>query len=241
MSQIREKQKKISIIIPTYREEQNLQKIIPTVFSIVPKATIIVVDDNSPDKTKEVIKKLKIKYKNLIFISRDKKDGRGSAVVEGFTHALKTHTDIFIEMDADFSHDPHELPTIIGLSKPKTVVVASRYMKGSNIVNVPPKRKFLSILANVFVKMLLNLPASDNTNGFRAYREDAVKILLDHSFVSKGYILLSESAYLLKQKGFSFIETPSTFVNRRIGQSNATFKEFSSSFKNILRIRFKKR
>lgn len=169
---------------------------------------------------------------------REKKDGRGSAVIEGLRYAhTNLNPDIFIEMDADLFHNPKEILKMISLSKPKTVVIASRYMSGGKILNVQFRRRIASYLANLLIRLTLKNPIIDNTNGFRCYRKDAIGHLLKHRFISKGYILLSESATVLKKNGFKFVEFPSLFVNRKIGKSNATFSEFKNSLVSLLDIR----
>lgn len=232
---------KTAIIIPTYNEKGNLKKLIPAILSILPKTTITIVDDNSPDKTGQAVSNLQKKYKNLYLVTREKKSGRGSAVIEGLKYILEKRpdTEIFIEMDADFSHKPEELPQLIKLSKPKTIIFGSRYVKGSKIINWPIKRRIASKISNFLIRTVLNLPLNDNTNGYRCYHKDAVKLLVKHQYISQGYILLSESANLLYQNGFKFIEVPSVFYNRTVAKSNTTIFEFLDAFINLIRIRWK--
>lgn len=229
---------KTSIIIPTYNEKENIRRLIPMVFKIVPHASIIIVDDHSPDGTAEAARKLTKKYSGVHVIERKGKGGRGSAVIAGLKFAYdKLKSEIFLEMDADLSHDPSELPSLLSLSKPMTVVLASRYIKGSRILGVPLNRRVMSWFSNFFIRLVLRLPISDNTNGYRCYRKDAVEILIKHLFISHGYILLSESLYLLYTHGFSFIEFPSIFINRKFGVSNATLSEFFHASTKVMRIR----
>jgi len=231
---------KTTIIIPTYNEKENIQKLIPVIFSVVPQCTIIVVDDNSPDGTAHQVLKLKSKYPQLHLIKREKKAGRGSAVIEGFKYAHKNmRPQVYIEMDADFSHNPKELPQLINFSKPKNIVLASRYVKGGKIVNWPISRRINSWLANLLIRFVLKLPLKDNTNGFRCYPKEAIQLLLNHDFISKGHILLGESAYLLYKNGFGFVEIPSNFKNRKLGKSNATLDEFFNSLLLLFQIKQK--
>lgn len=228
---------KIAIVIPTFQEAKNIKKLIEAVFLNEPRSEVIVVDDNSPDGTAEIVKKLKFKHKKLWLINRSGKGGRGSAVLDGFRLAYeKLKPDVYAEMDADFSHEPKELPNLIALAKKKTVVLASRYVRGSRIVNWPLKRHIMSQLSNKLIRVVLGFQLRDNTNGYRIYKEDAIKILLQHRFVNSGYIVLSESAYLLKQKGFQLIEVPSVFVNTKSEKSNASLQEFLNAFRGLLKI-----
>lgn len=229
---------RIAIVIPTYNEKDNLKELIPAIFSILLHAAIIVVDDNSPDKTASEVSKLKKKYSSLYLIERKKKSGRGSAVIEGFKYAYKhVKAQIYIEMDADFSHDPNELPQLIKLSRPKTVILGSRYVKGSKIINWPISRKVTSWLANLLIRLVLRMPIADNTNGFRCYPKEVVHLLINHRFITQGHILLSESAYLLYKNSFRFVEIPTIFRNRRVGQSNTTLSEFFNALTNLIRIK----
>jgi len=229
---------KTAIIIPTYNEKENIKKLIPAIFSVIPKVDIIVVDDNSPDETANEVLKLKRKYFHLHLIKRGGKAGRGSAVIEGLKFAFeKIKAEKYIEMDADFSHDPKELARLINFSKPKTIVLASRYVKGSKIVNWSISRRINSQLANLLIRFILKLPIRDNTNGFRCYPKEAVRLLISHNFITSGYILLSESAYLLYKNNFTFKEMPSLFQNRRLGTSNTTVEEFLDSLVYLIRIK----
>lgn len=231
---------KTAIVIPSYNEKQNLARIIPQIISTLKDAYIIVVDDNSPDNTKKKITEMQKKYKHLHLINRDKKEGRGSAVMEGFSYAYKKmKADIFIEMDADLSHNPKELLSIIAASRKKTVVIGSRYLPKSRIINWSILRRITSKLSNLLIKILLRLPMSDNTNGYRCYQKDAIKIILSYRFVSRGYMVLSESAHVLFKRGFRFVEVPTVFHNRKIGKSNATLREFINSLVNLIQLKTK--
>ncbi len=228
----------IAIIIPTYNEKENVKRIVPAIFSVLQRVSVIVVDDHSPDGTAHAVRELGKKYSRLHIIERKGKGGRGSAVIEGFRYARKKlKPDIYIEMDADLSHDASELPRMISLSKPGVVVFASRYVRGGKIVGVSFYRRCMSRFSNFLIRMLLGLPGADNTNGYRCYRPDAIELLLNHRFISTGYILLSESAFVLYTHGFSFIEFPSIFRNRKFGLSNASIAEFMHALKMITRIR----
>jgi len=230
--------KKLAVIIPSYNERVNIEKIVSKIFSIKSDAHVVIVDDNSPDGTKNVVLNMQKKYKNLYLVLRKSKKGRGSAVINGLKYASRNiNPDIFIEMDADLSHNYKEILNMLDLSEPKTVVIASRYMQGGKILNVQIKRRILSYLANILIKLILRNPIIDNTNGFRCYRKDAIECLLKHKFISKGYILLSESATLLNKNGFKFVEFPSVFENRTRGESNATISEFKNSLLSLFSIK----
>ena len=231
--------KKTAVILPTYKEEKNLRKIIPLIFKFLPQTYLVIVDDNSPDKTAIIVRESMRKYKNLQLIIRKKKEGRGSAVLEGFKYALnKFKADLFIEMDADFSHNPEALPLLISTSRHKTIVIASRYLPGSTISGWPLKRKLISGIANRLIQSLIQTGVSDNTNGLRCYPKEAVEVLLKHRFISSGLIVLSESLYILKKKGYKISEIPFDFRDRMHGSSNTTLKEFIEAFFTLVRLRF---
>lgn len=229
---------KIAVIIPSFNEKDNICTLIDEVFALFRQAKVVVVDDNSPDGTAGAVSQLKDKYKNLILLVRKNKRGRGSAVIEGLRLAYnKFRVDLFIEMDADRSHDPQEIKIMLDLANSKTVVIGSRYLCTSKIINWPLARKISSQIANWLIRLVLGLSIADNTNGFRLYPREAVKVLINHSYISRGYILLSESAYVLLKHGFVFAEFPSVFINRIAGKSNASVKEFFLSLVNLWRIR----
>ncbi len=231
-----------AIIIPAYNEKENVQLVIPAIYDVVPDASVIFVDDHSPDGTAREVKKLCKKFPRLHLIERKRKGGRGSAVMEGMKYAHDTLiSDVYIEMDADLSHDPAELRTLISLSKPKTIVLASRYIQGGKVIGVPKKRMIMSWWSNLLIYLLLRLPITDNTNGYRCYRKDAVEILLRHPFISHGYILLSEAAYLLYVNGFSFVEFPSLFIYRKYGFSKTSVSEVLHALRSLVRIRMRVR
>jgi dolichol-phosphate mannosyltransferase len=231
----------VVIVVPVYNEAENLKILIPKIFKNVKHTQVIIVDDNSTDDTTKIVKELNKKYKTIIHLKRKAKMGRGTAVLHGFRYALKTtQSQIFVEMDADLSHDPDELPKLLELTNSNTVVIASRYLKKSKIVNSPYHRRFLSKLANSLNSLLFGLPIHDNTNGFRLYPRNGVMLLCKHKYKSTGFVTISESTYYLFKKGFILKERPTTFVNRRLGGSKADLHEVFISFRDLLKIRLTK-
>lgn len=232
----------VAIIIPTYNEKENIKKTIGLIKTVIPSALIYVVDDNSPDKTSELVKEMaKKKNSNIFLIVREKKNGRGGAVLEGMRKAIKNKkTKYFVEMDADLSHSPKQIPRILGKRKNGIVVIGSRYIKGSKIVDWPIKRIVLSNLANRYISQILQMDVHDFTGGFRCYPRKAVKIILNSGIKQKGFIALSEILYLLSKHGFRFIEVPITFKDRTKGVSNATTSEVLKSLLAVIQIRFDK-
>lgn len=230
----------LAVVIPTYNEADNIENIIRNVNKYISRLDhIIIVDDDSPDKTGKIAKKLKVKFKNLHVIIRKGKNGRGSAVIDGFKFALGLKPSYVVEMDADFSHKPEDIPRLRKqMSKNVGLVIGSRYMKGSEIQNWPRKRKIFSHFANLYAKIILQIPISDYTNGFRLYSKIALEFLLSQDFKTTGYIVLSETAYKLHKAGFKFEEIPIVFINRKRGVSNVNRSEIKNAFLGVLKIRW---
>jgi len=228
------------VVVPTYNEAKNITKLIESIFKNISSSDkIIIVDDNSPDGTGKIADKIVQKKKNLIVIHRKRKEGRGSAVWAGFRLAKKFNPTFYIEMDADFSHKPRDIPRLLSAIKQGSdVVVGSRYLGKSKIYNWSISRRVFSKFANFYANLILDVGISDYTNGFRIYTKEAVNFLLSQKLISPGYILLSETAFKLKKAGFKLSEIPIIFVNRKRGVSNLNFNEIKNAFLKTLKIRF---
>jgi len=221
------------VIIPTYNEAENIGRLIPAMRLAAPQATILVVDDNSPDGTAAVVEKLAASGGLVKLVTRKKKSGRGSAVLEGIAFGVANGFDLMAEMDADFSHDPAEFQKLVAKTKEADVVIGSRYISGGSIINWPARRKILSALANWYIRLNLGLPVNDCTSGYRIYSRSAAETIIKTGLRTTGYIALSEILYILLKTGFTFGETPITFVNRKHGRSNADFRELAASLAGI--------
>lgn len=227
-----------SIIIPTYNEKENLITLIPQLKNLYPHSSVFVVDDNSKDGTSEFLKKYASADPTVNFISRSSKLGRGSAVIDGLKKALlQTKSEYYLEMDADFSHKPGEIKNLLGKKGSNTLVIGSRYIKGSKIINWPYLRKILSALANIYIRNILKIPLHDFTNGFRLYPKKAAQTIVKVNPQVIGYTTLSETAYILYINKFKFAEVPTTFINRNIGKSKISIKEYLQSLISIIRIK----
>ncbi|MFA6039791.1 MAG: polyprenol monophosphomannose synthase [Candidatus Peribacteraceae bacterium] len=228
------------VIIPSFNERENIGALVEEVLAVAPGIEVLVVDDSSPDGTAETVRQAQGRHPDrLHLIVRQGKGGRGSAVLEGFAFALKGPYLRILEMDADFSHRPSEIPTLIEAAEHADCVVGSRYLPGSEIHHWGWKRTFFSAFANRYARVVLGIPLSDYTNGFRCYRREAVEGLEPERIDAKGYVVLSEVAYQLHRKGFRFAQVPTVFVNRRRGISNLSFREIREAFLSVLRIRFR--
>lgn len=228
----------VAVVVPTYNERENLPALVGRLLALPLHLTVIVVDDNSPDGTGQVADALAARDERVRVLHRAGKGGRGSACVAGFRAALAlpevTHV---VEMDADLSHDPGELPALVEAVQRADVVVASRYLPGSRIVNWGWQRHVFSRLANLYARALLGIPIRDYTNGYRCYRREALEALDLDAIQTRGYIVLSEMAYRLHCQGFTFCEVPTCFVNRERGRSNTSLGEVWDAFRGILTVR----
>ena len=228
---------KTLIIIPSWNEKENISSLIDALFGLPIGADVLVVDDSS-DGTADVIRKKQETQPRLALIQREKKSGRGTAVLEGFRYALSRDYRRIVEMDTDFSHDPKELPTLLAVSGDNKLVIGSRYLKTSRILNWPLSRRIFSRCANYYANLVLGIGIHDYTNGYRVYGREALEKLNIGNIKSGGFIVLSEIAYQLFRKGVSFVEVPTIFVNRERGVSSFSLIEAREAFLTVLRIRF---
>ena len=230
---------KIAVIIPTYNEKDNIERLVYELLTLDLKVDVYVVDDNSKDGTAKIVDEIGKKDRRVKLLLRKNKRGRGSAVIDGMKLALEDKgVNYFVEMDADFSHDPKELIKLVGKVEESDVVIGSRYLKDSKIVGWPAKRYVFSRVANFYAKIILGIPISDYTNGYRCYRREVIKAVDYSKIQSKGYIVLSEMAYQIYKKGFKFKDVGIVFVNRQRGASNLKMREIAGAFSSVWRIKF---
>ena len=230
------------VVIPTFNEVANIAKLVSALRALSPGLRVIVVDDGSPDGTGPAVAALAAKDPQVELIQRSGKGGRGSACLAGFKSALtRPETKVFVEMDADFSHDPSELAATIVALEGADVVIRSRYLPGSAIIDWTLARRVFSRLSNFFARAVLGIPLADYTNGYRAYRRTSVEAIEFDRIQNTGYIVLSEVAYQLHLKGLRFAELPTVFVNRRRGESNLSLSEILGALRGVLSLRAKYR
>ncbi len=230
--------KSIGIVIPAYKESENILTLIRKIRKNI-NCLIIVVDDTPDLKTGKIIYENKIK--NIRYYNRGKKDGRGSAVIFGFKKLTKIKKNIncFIEMDADLSHSPSELKRNISYFYKNSLdlLIGSRYLKGSKIYNWPRSRKILSKLSNILAKVLLGVPVTDYTNGFRFYSKPAAKTIISKcNKTGGGFIILSEIVLILWKNNFKISEIKSIFINRARGESSVNIKLILESLFGLLKL-----
>jgi len=217
--------KKAVILIPTYNEKGNISLIIPQIFSVVPEINIIVLDDNSPDKTADAVRNLMRTYPNLAVIVRPKKNGLGAAYLEGFRKVLENpEVGNIIMMDADFQHDPKYLPTLLNEGQNYDLVFGSRYAKGGGVLKWPLKRRLLSLSSMSYYRILLGKGIKDWSSGFNCIKTDALRRMDLNTIQLSGHEFIIGLKYNLLSSGATFKEIPVLLPGRREGESKVTMK-----------------
>ncbi len=214
------------VIIPTYNEKENIQNIVLVVLQLTPEFHILIVDDNSPDGTADIIKTLMIESgERLFLLERPKKQGLGTAYISGFKWALEHGYEYIFEMDADFSHDPKDL---IQLHKAclngADLSIGSRYKSGVNVVNWPMGRVLISYFASAYVRFITGMDIRDTTAGFKCYRRIVLETINLNQVRFKGYAFQIEMKFLAWKYGFNIVEVPIIFTDRRAGTSKMSGK-----------------
>jgi len=230
---------KIYIVIPTYNEKDNLKILVKKISELkIENSYIIIVDDNSPDKTGVLADKLAEDY-NLSVIHRSAKQGLGSAYKQGFSLAIQNDADLIVQMDADLSHNPDDIPRLITVClEGYDLVIGSRKIKGGQIVNWNLWRKFCSWGAMSFARLALNIKTKDLTAGFRCFKKEALQKINFQNIKSNGYAWLEEIIYLAEKNNLKIKEVPVSFVDRKAGRSKLGKKEIIEFFKTIFRLKF---
>jgi len=209
----------VLVVTPTYNERKNIANLIEAISTVNPDYDILVVDDNSPDGTGDVVRSLQERYSNLFIETRPGKSGLGKAYIHGFTWALERDYDIIIQMDADMSHDPTEIPNMVDLLEENQLVIGSRYAKGVSVVHWPIRRLVLSYGANVYTRIVTGMPLKDATGGFKAWKREVLEVIDLQRVNAEGYSFQIEMNFRTWLKKFNIIEHPIIFIDRTIGES----------------------
>ena len=229
------------VIIPTYNEKENMEKIIRAVFSLEKCFHILIIDDGSPDGTALIVKRLqKEEFGDRLFlIERQGKQGLGTAYITGFKWALQHNYEYVFEMDADFSHNPNDLPRLYGACHDDgaDVAVGSRYVTGVNVVNWPMGRVLMSYFASQYVRFVTGISVHDTTAGFVCYRRRVLKTIDLNKIRFKGYAFQIEMKYTAYKIGFKIKEVSVVFVNRSEGTSKMSGGIFSEALFGVMRLR----
>jgi dolichol-phosphate mannosyltransferase len=219
---------RVAVIIPTYNEKDNIRAITARIRSAVPGADLLIVDDNSPDGTGQIADELAASDPRVHVLHRRDKAGLGAAYVAGFEEALDQGYDTIVEMDADGSHQPEELPRLLTALADADIVLGSRWVPGGKTLNWPKSRALLSRAGNAYARMMLGIPLRDMTGGYRAYRASALRKIGLENVESVGYCFQIDMARRAVQAGLTAAEVPITFVERAHGaskMSNAIVRE----------------
>ena len=230
------------VIIPTYNEIENAEKIIRAVFSLEEGFDVLIIDDGSPDGTASAVKTLQQEFPERLFlVERKGKLGLGTAYLAGFRWALERDYDYVFEMDADFSHDPADLPRLLSAAEAGGgMAVGSRYCNGVSVVNWPIGRILISYFASVYVRKVLGFKIFDSTAGFVCYTRKLLETIDFDKVKMKGYGFQIEMKYTAYKLGFDIAEVPVIFVNRREGTSKMSGSIFGEAFWGVIGLRFRK-
>lgn len=210
---------KALLIIHTYNERENISRIISIVLEKQAELEVLIVDDNSPDGTAQIVKDMMASESRIHILERPGKMGLGSAYVQGFKYALDKGYDFILEMDADFSHNPDDVPRLIAAAQSKDLVIGSRYCNGVNIVNWPIKRLLISYFASKYVRAITGMPVKDPTGGFKCFRRKVLESINLDKILSDGYAFQIEMNFRAWVKGFRMHEIPIVFTERLNGVS----------------------
>jgi glycosyltransferase involved in cell wall biosynthesis len=230
---------RVLVVLPTYNEALNLPLLIPRILLIRPTIDVLVVDDASPDGTGEVVGRLIAREGTRVgLLERRHKSGRGGAVMAGFKRALTDDRyGWFVEMDADQSHQPEELPRLMAAAQQADMVVGARYLPGGRIDGWSRRRLAWSQASNLIIRRVLGVPMTDFTNGYRIYNRRAAELLASANLRETGFITLSEWAYTIHRSGLTIGEVPTVFINRQLGQSNMSASEAIGAVRALVRMR----
>lgn len=230
------------VIIPTYNEKENIKNIIDAVFTLEEEFHILVVDDGSPDGTANIVKELQSKYKTKLHLEeREGKQGLGTAYIHGFKWGLAKNYDFIFEMDADFSHNPKDLPRLLQACKKDgyDMSIGSRYTKGGKVENWPLGRWLMSYFASFYVRVILWINIQDTTAGFKCYSRKVLETLDLDNVWFVGYAFQIEMKYSTLKNGFKIKEVPVTFIDRVFGESKMNMGIFKEAFVGVVKLRKK--
>ena len=229
------------IIIPTYKEKENIEKIILKIFSLDKVFDILVVDDNSPDGTAEIAELLIKQFPDRLFLEkREGKLGLGTAYIHGFKWALKRKYEYIFEMDADFSHNPDDLIKLYNAcaNNNADLAIGSRYISGANVVNWPMKRVLMSYYASAYVRFFTGMKIKDTTAGFVCYKRKVLETINLDAIKFKGYAFQIEMKFTAWKSGFNIVEIPIIFTDRKFGESKMNKTIFKEAACGVIKMKF---
>jgi dolichol-phosphate mannosyltransferase len=230
---------KTLVVIPTYNESENIPRLIPLVLEQADGIEVLIVDDGSPDGTGNTVRAMSEADPRVHLLERSAKMGLGTAYVAGFKYALAGNYDFVFEMDADFSHNPKEIPVFLDKAREVDLVVGSRYTNGVRVLNWPMQRLLLSWTANLWTRFMTGLPLNDATGGFKCYRIAVLRGIDLDSIRSNGYAFQIEMSYKAWRKGFRLGEIPIVFLDRNAGTSKMSKHIVYEAFFMLWKLRFR--
>jgi len=227
------------VIIPTYKEKENIEAIIKAISSLPLQFDILIIDDNSPDGTASIVKSLQTDFKNLHLIERSGKLGLGTAYIAGFKWALERDYKYIYEMDADFSHDPRDLVRLFDACNNggADLAIGSRYISGVNVVNWPLSRVLMSYFASIYVRVITGMRVMDTTAGFKCYKREVLLNIKPDHIRSIGYGFQIEMKFTAWKLGYKIVEIPIIFTDRKLGASKMTGGIFNEALWGVLRMK----
>ncbi len=230
--------KKSIVVIPTYNEIENIENIINAVLNVNDQINVLVVDDNSPDGTSQKVIEMKSNNPRIHLITRAGKMGLGTAYCEGFQYALDNNFDYIMEMDADFSHNPDNIPRFLEEIEHNDLVIGSRYISGVNVVNWPLRRLILSYGSNLYARIITGIKIKDVTGGFKCFRAEYLKKINLKSVKSNGYSFQVEMNYRMWKLGARIKEISIIFIDRRSGKSKMSKKNITEAIWMVWKLKF---
>jgi dolichol-phosphate mannosyltransferase len=228
---------KAVVCLPTYNERENLERMLR---ALADKGVeVLVIDDNSPDGTGELADRLAAELDFVSVLHRERKEGLGPAYLAGFGRALAGGAELVLEMDADFSHDPTDVPRLIEAARDADLVLGSRYVDGGTIANWGPVRRFVSAGGSLYARLVLGVPVHDLTGGFKCFRREVLEALDLHAIASRGYAFQIETTYRALRAGFRVVEVPIRFVDREHGGSKMSRSIFAEAVWKVPALRLR--
>jgi len=230
------------VIIPTYKEKENIKSIIVAIFALEKDFDVLVIDDNSPDGTADIVKELMREFSDRLYIiEREGKLGLGTAYIAGFKYALEHQYNYIFEMDADFSHNPKDLIALYNACSKKgfDLAVGSRYASGVNVVNWPMGRVLMSYFASIYVRIVTGMPIKDSTAGFKCYKKEVLQTFNLDRVKFVGYAFQIEMKFTAWKFGFKITEVPIIFTNRVLGESKMSTKILNEAVFGIIKMKLR--
>ena len=228
------------VVVPTYNEKENINDLLQEILGLSPGFDVLVVDDNSPDGTAQIVEECRAKFPERVhLLKRPSKNGLGTAYISGFHYALDRDYQYIFEMDADFSHSPKDLVLLLKACKEEgaDLAIGSRYVKGVNVVNWPLGRVLMSYMASIYVRIVTGLPVADATAGFKCYRRRVLETIQLDKIKFVGYAFQIEMKFKTWKYGFKITEVPIIFINRQLGDSKMSTGIFKEAFMGVIQMK----